>query len=179
MRTGYARKLRACTLVCGDPRRPRQNIVWRVRGSFDEVDAVARALGIVADSGNVEAAPEVGIQWAFAMPLLLRHLADDLRTFYHEAIAAQPGPVAPNHHALTTWIFGHTALGDALQAIARHLTDSTSNKAKFVRGLIIPEGFFEGGSAFPASAEFGVEPICRVGSGADVPSVLSVGFRSA
>lgn len=138
----------------------------------DEVDAVARALGIVADSGNVEAAPEVGIQWAFAMPLLLRHLADDLRTFYHEAIAAQPGSVAPNHHALTTWIFAHTALGDALQAIARHLTDSTSNKAKFVRGLIIPEGFFEGGSAFPASAEFGAKNT-GVGSGADVPSVLS------
>lgn len=121
----------------------------------DEVEAVARALGIVADTGDVTNPPDVGVDWAFDMPLLLRHIADDLRTFYHEAIAAQPGPAAPNHAALSTWIFADTALGEALQAVARHLTADDSRKAKFVRGLIIPEGFYKGGSAFPASAEFG------------------------
>lgn len=121
----------------------------------DGVDAVALALGTIADTGDATTAPEVGIEWAFEMPFLVRHLADDLRTFYHEAIAAQPGPGAPNHEALNTWIFGGTALGEALQAVANHLTALDTHKAKFVRGLLIPEGFYEGGSAFPTSAEFG------------------------
>ncbi|WP_395159043.1 hypothetical protein, partial [Ilumatobacter sp.] len=53
-------------------------------------------------------------EWAYDMPLPVRHLADDLRTFYHEAIAAQPGSAAPNHDALNDWIFGGTALGNTL-----------------------------------------------------------------
>ena len=44
------------------------------------------------------------------MPLLVRHMADELRTFYHEAITAQPGPGAPNHAALNDWIFSGYAL---------------------------------------------------------------------
>ena len=82
------------------------------------------------------------------MPLLIRHLADDLRTFYHEAIAAQPGPGAPNHDALNDWIFSDTALGDTLQAIAQHLTEEGTPIALLVRGLLIPEGYFNAGSAF-------------------------------
>ena len=141
--------------------------------SVDEVDAVARALGIVADSGDVLTAPDVGVNWKFEMPLLLRHLADDLRTFYHEAIAAQPGPDAPNHEALSTWIFAGTALGEAMQTIARHLTAYDTRKAKFVRGLIIPEGFYEGGSAFPESAEFGAAANAADTAGSGSESLLS------
>ena len=48
------------------------------------------------------------------MPLLIRHLADDLRTFYHEAVASQPGAGAPNHDELSRWLFDTTALGDAI-----------------------------------------------------------------
>lgn len=121
----------------------------------DQVDQVAEALGGIADSGNLAEAPESEIEWAFAMPLLLRHLADDLRTFYHEAVAAQPGPTAPNHDALNEWIFGGTALGGALQTIAQHLSVDDSPFAALVRGLLIPEGHFDGGSAFPESEEFG------------------------
>ena len=89
------------------------------------------------------------------MPLLVRHLADDLRTYYHEAIAAQPGPGAPNHDALNEWIFGGTALGETLQAVADHLTTLDTGMARLVRGLLVPEGHYRGGSAFPAAAEFG------------------------
>ncbi len=81
--------------------------------------------------------------------------ADDLRTFHHEAIAAQPGPGAPNHAVFNDWIFGGTALGDALQAVARHLTEDNSPMSLLVRGLLIPEGYFLSGSAFPDSPEFG------------------------
>ena len=114
----------------------------------DQVEEVARALGAVADGGHPTAPPDVGIEWAFDMPVLVRHLADDLRTFYHEAVAAQPGPGAPNHAALTEWIFGGTALGEALQAVADHLTALDNPMARLTRGFLIPEGHYRGGSTF-------------------------------
>lgn len=115
--------------------------------NIDQVEEVARALASIAESGDIETAPTAEIDWTFEMPLLIRHLADDLRTFYHEAIAAQPGPGAPNHDALNEWIFGGTALGETLLAIAEHLTDAGDQLSLIVRGLLIPEGHYQGGSA--------------------------------
>jgi hypothetical protein len=114
----------------------------------DQVEEVARALGALADGGDLTVPPDTGIDWAFEMPVLVRHLADDLRTFYHEAVAAQPGPGAPNHAALTEWIFGGTTLGEALQTVADHLTALDTPLARLTRGLLIPEGYYRGGSAF-------------------------------
>jgi hypothetical protein len=114
----------------------------------DQIESVARALGSIADHGDLTQAPSADIDWKFDMPLLVRHLADDLRTFYHEAVAAQPGPGAPNHAALNDWIFSGTALGDALQAIAEHLTEQGAPMSLLVRGFLIPEGYYRGGSAF-------------------------------
>ncbi len=121
---------------------------------------VAQALSRIAEDGDLTQLPatkdaQAPIDWAFEMPILIRHLADDLRTFYHEAIAAQPGADAPNHAALNDWIFGGTALGDVLQAIGKHLTDEGSPQSLLVRGLLIPEGYYKGGSAFPDAPEFG------------------------
>ena len=121
----------------------------------DQFEALARAFGAIADGGDVANAPAGDIDWAFPMPLLVRHMADDLRTLYHEAIAAQPGPGAPNHAALNDWIFGGTALGEALQAIADHLTDHGEPMDLLVRGFMIPEGYYKGGSAFPSTQHFG------------------------
>ncbi|MDC0068816.1 hypothetical protein OAL10_08505 [Gammaproteobacteria bacterium] len=123
-----------------------------------QVEAVARALGKMADDGNVIDMPDEGVEWKFSMPLLVRHLADDLRTFYHEAIASQPGPGAPDHEALTAWIFGETdagrtALGDTLLEIAEHLTEDHRPASLIVRGYMIPEGRFRGGSSFPTAEE--------------------------
>lgn len=119
----------------------------------DQVDAVARALASVADAESITELPDAGstgteIAWAFDMPLLVRHLADDLRTFYHEAIAAQPGSTAPNHDALNDWIFGGTALGDTLLAVADRLTEEQDPLAKLVRGLLIPEGRYRDQATF-------------------------------
>ena len=114
----------------------------------DQVNEVARALGALADGGELSVSPEVGVDWAFEMPVLVRHLADDLRTFYHEAVASQPGPGAPNHAALTEWIFGGTVMGEALQVVADHLTALDTPIARLTRGFLIPEGHYRGGSAF-------------------------------
>ncbi|MEM9564840.1 MAG: hypothetical protein AAGA93_19615 [Actinomycetota bacterium] len=114
----------------------------------EQVREVAAALGSIADGGDVAAAPDVGIDWAFEMPVLIRHLADDLRTFYHEAVAAQPGPGAPDHDALNEWIFGGTALGDTLQAVADHLGQADTPMARLTRGFLIPDGHYRGGTAF-------------------------------
>ncbi|MCY4533351.1 MAG: hypothetical protein OXC84_13645 [Gammaproteobacteria bacterium] len=134
-----------------ETRTARGRTLFGVTGATpDQIEAVARALGTIADHGDVTEPPDVGIGWKFSMPLLVRHLADDMRTFYHEAIASQPGTGAPNHDALTDWIFGNTALGDALLAIAEHLTVDDRPISLIVRGWMIPEGHFRGGSAFPA-----------------------------
>lgn len=129
----------------------------------DQIESVARALGQIADSGNVTDAPDEDVTWTFDMPLLVRHLADDLRTFYHEAIASQPGPGAPSHNALNDWIFGTenthaTALGATLLEIAEHLTNDKRPASLIVRGWMIPEGRFHGGSAFPTVEEIEAEP---------------------
>jgi len=104
----------------------------------DQVEAVAAALGSIADTGDLQSTPG-DIEWAFEMPILIRHLADDLRTFYHEAVAAQPGSTAPNHEALSDWIFGETALGDVLQTINGHLTAADDFIMTLVSGFLIPE----------------------------------------
>ena len=123
----------------------------------DQVGDVAAALGAIADTGDLSTPPPSDVAWTFAMPVLVRHLADDLRTFYHEAIAAQPGSGAPNHDALTNWIFSGTALGDTLQRVADHLTEAGDGLSLLTRGLLIPEGHYKGGSAFAASPEFGAK----------------------
>lgn len=138
-----------------ETRRKRGRTFFGASGaSVDQVAEVARALAEVAESGDVLAPPTEEVAWSFSMPLLLRHLADDLRTFYHEAVAAQPGPGAPNHEALTAWIFGGTALGETLTTIADHLGAVEGKPvAALVRGFLIPEGHYRGGTAFPADGE--------------------------
>ncbi len=114
----------------------------------DQVDAVATALASIVEAESITEPPTGDVEWAFEMPLLVRHLADDLRTFYHEAIAAQPGSTTPNHDALNDWIFGGTALGETLMAVADRLTEADDPMGNLVRGLLIPEGRYRGGSAF-------------------------------
>lgn len=130
-----------------ETRRGRGRTLFGLSGaSPDQVDGVATALAAVAASGNVVDDPPGDIEWAHPMPFLLRHLADDLRGFYHEAIAAQPGDTPPNHDALNAWIIGETALGELLLALGDHLTAAgeTNPLALIVRGFVIPEGHYRG-----------------------------------
>ncbi len=132
-----------------ETRSKRGRTLFGVTGAVaDQVDDVARALATAAETDDITTPPTDGVEWAFEMPLLIRHLADDLRTFYHEAIAAQPGDRAPNHDALNAWIFNDTVLGETLLAVADRLTDDEHPLSNLVRGLLIPEGHYRGQSTF-------------------------------
>ena len=140
-----------------ETRRERGRTLFGISGARDDqVDQLARALAAIAETGEVMCAPVSDeITWAFEMPLLLRHIADDLRTFYHEAIAAQPAANPPDHDALNRWIFSETVFGETLGLVADGLTRaSDSPVAQLVRGLLIPEGYYRGGSAFPEETNF-------------------------
>lgn len=130
-----------------ETRRQRGRTTFGLSGaSPDQVDEVAAVLGAIAESGNVTDPPAGDIEWAHDMPLLIRHLAEDLRSYYHEAIAAQPGDTPPNHDALNAWIFGDTVLGEVLVAIGDHLTAAgeANPMATLVRNFVIPEGHYRG-----------------------------------
>lgn len=140
-----------------ETRAARGRTLFGVSGAaVDQIEEVVEALISIAVSGDVHNAPDLGVDWAFPMPLLIRHLSDDVRTIYHEAIAAQPGDTAPNHDALNHWIFGTdgtrdgTVFGELVLTIAEHLSATDSDTAHMVRGFLVPEGFYKGGSAFPS-----------------------------
>jgi hypothetical protein len=130
-----------------ETRRSRSRTLFGLSGAApDQVDEVVAALAAVAESGDVMQVPPGDVHWSHPMPFLLRHLAEDLRSFYHEALAAQPVDTPPNHDALNAWIFGSTALGDLLLVLGDHLTAAgeTNPLALFVRGFVIPEGHYRG-----------------------------------
>lgn len=52
----------------------------------------------------------------------LRPVVDDLKTFYQEAAAEQPGATAPNPYAMNRWFYHETRLGQALYDIRDVLT---------------------------------------------------------
>ena len=115
-----------------------------------------RALLAVAETGDVDASPTDEVEWAHPMPFLLRHLVDDLRSYYHEAIAAQPGPTPPDHDALNDWIFDETAFGELLILLGDRLTEAEAHSpfAPLVRGLTIPEGRYRGRAGFKGVAGY-------------------------
>lgn len=132
-------------------RRERGRTLFGLSGAaMDQVIPLATALASVAESGEVGLELEADIEWKHEMPFLLRHIAEDVRCFYHEAIAAQPGVTPPDHDALNAWIFGQTVFGEVLIGLADHLTAAaeTDGTAALVRNFIVPEGHYRGISNF-------------------------------
>lgn len=70
---------------------------------------------IAAYAAGEEAAPPNGV--SEAMPAALRSVADDLKAFYLEAAAAQPGGTEASATALNRWLYHDTHLGDAFYRI--------------------------------------------------------------
>ena len=68
-----------------ETRRQRGRTLFGISGAKeDQVDELARVFVAIAETGDVTSEPVTDeISWMFEMPLLLRHIADDLRSFYH------------------------------------------------------------------------------------------------
>ncbi len=145
-----------------ETRRRRGRTLFGASGAApDQVDEVVDALVGVAESGDLATSPTGEIEWAHPMPLLIRHLVDDLRGFVHEGLAAQPGSAAPTHDDLNNWIFGDvasggTAFGELLLTLGDHLTAAGEEDpmAMLVRGLVIPEGRYHGQANFKGLAGY-------------------------
>lgn len=118
--------------------------------ALDQQREVVQALAAIAETATILDAPDVGVEWAFDMPLLIRHLTDDARTIYHEALASQPGTQPPTHDDLNDWIFDSTVLGETILTIADHLTAAATDLPflTFIRGFLVPEGRYRGQSSF-------------------------------
>ena len=90
--------------------------------------------------------PHVPSSAAASMPYLLRFLADDLKAYYMEAAAAQPGASSPSSADLGRWLFYETALGDVLYRVLGRLTSSEDPKKTWlsgVTGMIVPRAYMQ------------------------------------
>jgi hypothetical protein len=118
-------------------------------GGVDDVEAMASILCAVADGAPLDSIPsaQTNVSWWHPMPFLMRHLADDLRIMYHEAVAAQPGDT-PSHAALTHWIFTSMVLGEVLTKVGEQITAMGDRRLLTLRGYLIPEGYVEGDESF-------------------------------
>lgn len=119
-------------------------------GTADDVEVMARLLGAVADGHSVFELPEAasGVEWSHLMPYLCRHVIDDVRVVYQEAIASQPGRVAPDHEALTRWILQETVFGEVIQKVAEAYLATGDTRLYRLRGWTIPEGHVDGEESF-------------------------------
>lgn len=119
--------------------------------SPEDVDAMATLLARIAEGAALNEVPDgpaMDVKWWHPMPFLLRHVADDMRVFYQEAVAGQPGEGAPDHNQLTSWIFEQTVFGEVLVDIGRKITAVGDRRLLTLRGYLIPEGRFEGDESF-------------------------------
>ena len=136
------------------------------------VDTLIAVLSAVAEGASLDTVPQIAdaarsvssestndIEWSHPMPFLLRHIVQDLRCYYQEAIASQPGqPSSPSHHALNDWIFHETALGETIIEVGRRLTEAEDPRLRILRGWTIPEGYWPDGNTWGTSADPTVTP---------------------
>jgi hypothetical protein len=65
--------------------------------------------------------PQLSEDLTEPMPAALRSMVDDLKAYYLEAAAAQPGASVPGAHRLNKWLYHETRLGQALYDIRDRL----------------------------------------------------------
>jgi len=76
----------------------------------------------------------------FSPLLLLRFAADDLKAYYLEAVAAEPGK--PSSRQLYGWFWRETTAGSALIALRHMLLASDSERVKLIAGnFLVPAGY--------------------------------------
>ncbi len=105
----------------------------------DSMEEIAAFLAAFA-AGDSPEPPQGACE---TMPALLRFLADDLRAYYFEAAAAQPGRVSATSTQLNDWLYGRTAFGDTLYRLRDRLTASEDPVNKGMVMFIIPTNYYK------------------------------------
>ena len=134
-----------------EARRRRGRSTFGMSGAkLEELDRlVSFAVAVAEGCGfNQVPASAAGPDWIHPMPMLVRFVVEDLRAFYQEAATSDDASGPPSQHDMHGWIFNETALGRLIKQIAQLITDNDDPRLLFVRGLLIPEGFWEGGPTF-------------------------------
>ena len=128
--------------------------------SEDQLDSVVNFVLAMAEGSDLRSIPKdlEPVGWRQEMPILIRHVCQDLRSFYEWAALARPGAELPNHAALNSWIYKETALGKALLAIGQAVTEDPDPRFTVLRFYIVPEGFWPGERTFGTPPP-GTEPL--------------------
>ncbi len=116
----------------------------------EEIDQVTSFVIAVAQGSGFKEVPvsAQGPNWSHAMPMLVRFVVEDLRAFYQEAVTSGPETNPPSQHDMHSWIFNKTALGRAIIQIGHQIAAANEPRLMMMRGLIVPEGFWEGEAAW-------------------------------
>ena len=99
-----------------------------------QADQMARTLASFAAGESPE--PPAGAREP--MPVLLRFLVDDLKSYYFAAALAQPGKVEPDSAGLYAWLFGETVFGDTVYRVRDRLIGSGDKALMAVARSMIP-----------------------------------------
>ncbi len=101
------------------------------------IEGAAEALARLA-AGETISAPDNA---AHDPPILYRFLADDVKAYYFEAAAAQPGRAAPTSDELARWLFTETTLGEVLFRMRERFAASDDEAEQRLQGAIVPAAY--------------------------------------
>jgi hypothetical protein len=91
----------------------------------------------------LEGAPEAPPDPAWSAGMAVKRACDDLKAYYYEAVAAQPGNL--DARAIESWFWSETAAAQALLAIRDHCLGSNDESLKPLGKLsLIPRAVTEG-----------------------------------
>ncbi|MDE2745027.1 MAG: hypothetical protein OXI41_03435 [Chloroflexota bacterium] len=134
-----------------EARRKRGRTTFGMSGAtLEQMDQLVTYAVAVAEGCGFNRIPAsaTGPDWIHPTPMLVRFVVEDLRAFYQEAVTSDEEAGPPSQHDMHSWIFEATALGRLIKRIAQLITDDDDPRLLFVRGLLIPEGFWQGGPTF-------------------------------
>lgn len=106
-----------------------------VSGLAPEQVETAALMLLALSRGETSGVPEGMLQ---EMPISIRFLADDLKAFYFEAAAAQPGVRRPTPRDLNEWFFHQSVLGGVLYDLRDRLREDEDPVAKLAGRFLVP-----------------------------------------
>ena len=123
----------------------RQLRSWYDLGLQEKGHTIVGVSGIELDqlgkfiSGFLNDEPPENPNPELTLPLALKLATDDLKTFYTEAVTAQPGQASATSDELSDWFWSETAAAKLLFAVSEACSESENRLLKIVgSGLIVP-----------------------------------------